>query len=137
MLFEAGKYNSSLTYINLLLQHPYIASRRDIEYNARLLNLIIHYELNNLDYLEYLILSTYRFLFKRKKVYKLETFVINFIRTLPKIETDEDLKYSFTILQKELKSIYKQPHEKNIFFYFDYLEWVEKKLKELTEVKTA
>lgn len=133
MLFESGQYNSSLVYINYLLQHPYISTRRDIEYNARLLNLIIHYELNNFEYLEYLIISTYRFLYKRKKIYKLETVVINFIKQLTKINSDNDLIENFVFLQKELKQIVSIPHEKNIFLYFNYLEWVNKKLKEIQE----
>ncbi|RPI17258.1 MAG: hypothetical protein EHM58_10045 [Ignavibacteriae bacterium] len=133
MLVESGQYNSSLVYINLLLQHPYISIRRDIEYNARLLNLIIHYELNNFEYLEYLIISTYRFLYKRKKIYKLETLVINFIKQLSKVNTNEDLIDNFKILQKELKQIYVKPHEKNVFLYFNYPEWVNKKLKEIQQ----
>jgi len=128
MFVEAGKYLDALKYINLLLNHPFISARRDIEYNARLLNLIIHFELQNYDYLEYLIISTYRFLYKRKKVYKLETLVLNFIRRLTKIQTDDDLKENFELLRKDLTAIYNLPHEKNIFLYFDYLNWVNKKI---------
>jgi len=131
MYVEAGDFSTAIKYINLLLNNPLITTRRDIEYNARMLNLIIHYELKNFDYLEYLIISTYRFLYKRKKIFKLETFVINFIRRLAKIESNSDLIESFVILQKELKSIYKKPHEKNIFLYFDYLDWVNKKIKQI------
>lgn len=131
MYVEAGDFSTAIKYINLLLNNPLMKTRRDIEYNARMLNLIIHYELKNFDYLEYLILSTYGFLYKRKKIFKLETFVINFIRRLPKIESNSDLIKSFVILQKELKSIYKKPHEKNIFLYFDYLDWVNKKIKQI------
>lgn len=135
MLVESGQYNSSLLYINRLLQHPYISNRRDIEYNARLLNLIIHYELGNLEYLEYLIITTYRFLYKRKKIYKLETLVLNFIRQLPKVNTNDELAENFKMLENGLKKIYQIPHEKNIFLYFNYLDWVSKKLNELQKKK--
>ena len=130
MFVESGKYNEALKYINLVLNSPYISIRRDIEYNARLLNLIIHYELKNFEYLEYLIVSTYRFLYKRKKIFKLEMYVTNFIRRLTKIKSDKDLKNSFIILRNELLTIYHETHEKNIFLYFDYLKWVNKKIKE-------
>jgi hypothetical protein len=133
LLVESGQYNASLVYINHLLQHPYISTRRDIEYNARLLNLIIHYELDNLEYLEYLIITTYRFLYKRKKIYRLETLVLNFIKQLPKVNSDDDLIENFKIFQNGLKQIHKIPHEKNIFLYFDYHDWVSKKLKEIQE----
>jgi hypothetical protein len=132
MYVEASDHKSALIYMNLLLNHPLISIRRDVEYNARLLNLIIHFELKNFDYLEYLILSTYRFLYKRKKIYKLETLVLDFIRRLPKMNSDKDLIENFHILKTDLKSIYKKQHEKNIFLHFDYLEWVSKKLKELS-----
>jgi hypothetical protein len=128
MFVESGNFQSALKFINLLLNHKYISIRRDIEYNARLLNLIIHYELKNYEYLEYLIISTYRYFYKRKKVYKLETLVLNFIKRLPKMESDIDLKENFAILQKELEAIYNVHHEKNIFLYFDYLEWINKKI---------
>jgi hypothetical protein len=130
MFMGASDYKGSIKYMNFLLNHPFISVRRDIEYNARLLNLIIHYELQNLDYLEYLILSTYRFLYKRKKIYKLETYVMNFIKRLSKVSSEIELKDNFHHLQKDLRSIYRQPHEKNIFLHFDYLEWVNKKIKE-------
>ncbi|MGA2667961.1 MAG: hypothetical protein ABSF32_03485 [Ignavibacteria bacterium] len=131
MYVEASDHGSALKYMNLLLNHPLISIRRDIEYNARLLNLIIHYELKNFDYLEYLILSTYRFLYKRKKIYKLETLVIDFIKRLPRINSNRDLAENFQILQNNMRTIYKKPHEKNIFLYFNYMEWVSKKLKEI------
>ena len=127
----AVDYSSALKYMVLLLNHPLIVVRRDLEYNARVLNLIIHYELGNYEYLEHLILSTYRFLYKRKKIFALETLILNFIRRLPRIESDKDLAENFFILRKEMRTIYKRPHEKNIFMYFDYLEWVNRKLKEI------
>ena len=131
MYVQAGDFINAIEYINLILNSSLIYFRRDIEYNARLLNLIIHYELKNFDYLEYLIVSTYRYLYKRKKIFMLETFVISFIRRLPGVNSNKDLLENFEILRKELKSIYKKPHEKNIFLHFDYLHWVNSKINEL------
>jgi hypothetical protein len=45
------------------------------------------------------------------------------------METVEDIKENFYMPQNDMEAIYKLPHEKNVFLYFDYLKWVNKKIE--------
>lgn len=115
--------------LNALVIHPYINKRTDYESYLKILNLIIHFELGNYELLKYLIISTYRYLRKRKKIYRLEQLIIEFIRKLAVIESEEDLKFEFRQLMKKMETISKDQYEKNAFEYFNFIEWVEGKLK--------
>ncbi len=126
--FETGEYSKSLHWINRILNDPDTGSMPDIHCFARILNLIVHYELGNTDLLEYIVKSTYRFLYKRKRLYKFETSVLNFIKNkLPKVNTGEELAEAFRELRAELKKILKDPYEKQVLEYFDFISWLDRK----------
>ena len=122
-----GKYESALPRINNLLNHPQLNIKSEFECYLRLINLIVHFELGNFDLLEYLLKSTYRYLYKRKKLYKLEILILNFIRRIPLMNTPDSVKMNFAILKKEMQKLKQDPYEKNAFEYFDFLRWVDSK----------
>ena len=64
--FGMGDYEKALVYLNQWLNLPRSVEREDLQSLARILNLIIHYEMDNTILLEYLSRSTYRFLKKAK-----------------------------------------------------------------------
>jgi hypothetical protein len=124
-------YNNSLKYINLVLNHPQIDVRKDVEWYGRILNLLVHYELKNFTLLEYMIKSTYRFLIRGNKLYKLETLILKFIKRLPHVHNDKELAENLEILQKDMKELKKDPFERNAFLVFDFEGWTIKKINEL------
>ncbi|RPI18849.1 MAG: hypothetical protein EHM58_03705 [Ignavibacteriae bacterium] len=124
-------FESALKYTNKLLNHPLVSVRQDVEWYSKILNLIVHYELKNYMLLEYLIKSTYRYLYKRSQLYKLESLILNFIRKLPRIKNDEELAEHFIFLKKGMTEIKDDPFEKNAFFFFDFIGWTDEKIKEL------
>jgi hypothetical protein len=124
-------YNKSLKYINIILNHPQIDVREDVEWYAKIFNLLIHYELKNFTLLEYLIKSTYRFLITRNKMYKLETLILKFIKKLPHVHSDKELVENFEILQYGMRELKKDPFEKNAFLIFDFEGWTTKKIGEI------
>lgn len=79
---------------------------------------------------EYVVKSTYRYLFKRKRVYKFETLVLNFIRKqgLNKNFYKES-RDSLKDLKREAGKLLKDPFEKNVFQYFHFLAWLESKIE--------
>lgn len=124
----SGDHKTSLKKINSLMAHDYIVKRPDYEAYLKILNLIIHFELKNYDLLKYLILSTYRFLSKRKKLYGLELVILEFIRKLPEVKDESDLNFNFIQFYKRLEELKKDNYEKNAFEYFDFAEWVKNKI---------
>ena len=62
--FGVGEYKKSLSFLIEVLNDNEQNLRQDIYSFSRILNLIIHFELENYDYLEYVIKSTNRYLSK-------------------------------------------------------------------------
>ena len=64
ILFAEKKYKHALNWINEVINFEDDAIRLDIHCNARIMNMMLHYELGNYDYLKNLYRSTVRYLKK-------------------------------------------------------------------------
>jgi len=130
IFFGRGDYDKASKHLTRILNYSHIEIRSDIYCFARILNLINHYELGNEDILEYIVKSTYRFLYKRNRLYKFETSILKFIRKeIPKIISERDLIKAFNKLKTELEEIVKDPFEQKMLEYFDFISWLESKIE--------
>ena len=128
--FGVGRYRDARNYLNKIINDSINDLRSDINCFARIINLIVHYELGNLDLLEYIVKSTYRFLYKRNRLYKVETTIVDFIRRkIPSIFTDQERIEAFQELKTELEEITKDPFEKIAIEYFDFISWIKSKIE--------
>jgi hypothetical protein len=128
--FGTGEYTKALGMINKLLNEYQKELRYDVQSAVRILNLILHYELKNTMLLEYNAVSTYRFLYKSKRLYKLESIILNFIKKkMPEIFSPRDEHEAFIELRKEFVAIADDPYEKKAFEYFDYIAWLDSKIE--------
>jgi hypothetical protein len=135
--FGAGELKRALYWLNKILNDPDTGVRDDIRVAARLLNLIVHYELGNENLLEYNVRSTYRFLYNRNSLFRMETIVINFIRLeMPKINSRREELQAFARLKKEIEKLARDPNQKRSLEYFDFISWLESRIsgKEFAEV---
>jgi len=131
--FGTGEFSKALGIINQLLNEYQKELRYDVQSAVRILNLILHYELKNTMLLEYNAVSTYRFLYKSKRLYKLETIILNFIKKkMPGIYTPKDEMQAFIELRKECEAIAEHPFEKKAFEYFDYIAWLDSKIEKIS-----
>jgi hypothetical protein len=126
--FGAGNHDEALSWNNQLLNDSDLSTREDIHCFGRILNLIIHYELGNNQLLEYIAKSTYRFLYKRRRLFKVETIILNFIKKYPNWANREQILKGFNELYDELKKLSHDDYEKHAFEYFDFLTWLESKI---------
>ena len=127
--FGAENYKRSLFWLNKILNATDTGVRDDIRVSAHLLNLILHYELGNESQLEYYVRSTYRFLYKRHRLFKIETIMLELIRKkLPKIDSEKELMIVFTKLKLEMEKLAKDPQQKRSLDYFDFISWLESKI---------
>jgi len=126
----AGNYSAANKYLNKIFSMEE-GKVEPVPYCfAKILSLIVHFELGNQDFLEYAVKSTYRFLYKRKKLYKLETLILDFIRKdSPKIDSDKKLKEAFKKLKSNMLNLEKDTFEKAAFDYFDIISWIESKIE--------
>lgn len=126
--FGAGDYGEALTWNNHLLNDSDIHLREDIHCFARILNLIIHYELGNDQLLEHIAKSTYRYLYKRKRLFKVETVILNFIKRNPNWIDKKRMTENFKGLFNDLIKLEEDPFEKHAFEYFDFISWLDSKI---------
>lgn len=127
--FGIGDYDQALEYLNRWLNLPKSIERQDLQSLARILNLIIHFELGNTLLLEYLLRSTYRYLRSRNRIYEFEKRVLNFIRESGKLNTKKEMKIGFIKLKTDFEKLAEIPSEKIMFQYFDFIAWLESKIK--------
>lgn len=127
--FGAGRFHRALIWNNLLLNDRDLSIREDIHCFGRILNLIIHYEIGNDDLLEYAVRSTYRFLYKRKRLFKVEGVILEFLKKYPNWVDREQIIEGFSELHKKLLVFQHDDFEKHAFEYFDFISWLESKIQ--------
>jgi len=79
LLFGSGDFDRTIDYLNKIINWK-VDLRTDLQCYARLLHLIAHYELGNLEILEYLLKSVYRFMSRMEHLSSVEVAVFAFIR---------------------------------------------------------
>jgi tetratricopeptide (TPR) repeat protein len=131
VFFALGDFSGALKWINKLLNDSDIDSSQDIHCIGRIFNLIIHIEIGNNDLIPYTFRSTQRYLSKRERIYRFESVFLNFINKLSKADSPDDVKNCFRLLRPELMALSKDPYEKSVFEYFDFITWVEGKYLQL------
>jgi len=129
LYFGAGKYENALDWLNLLLNDPDLKTREDIHCFGRILNLITHYELGNDKLLEYITQSTFRFLSKRKRLFKVESVMLQFLKKYPGWISRQQQREGFQDMLNELFDLKKEEYERQAFEYFDFISWLESKLE--------
>jgi len=127
VLFGNGNYEKALNYINEIINDKELSIREDIQCFARILNLLVHYELGNYDLIDYIMKSTLRYLSNKNKLNKFELITLNYIRKLINADIDDDKMYIYSEWKKELNAISDDILEIKAFEYFDFLSWLESK----------
>ena len=127
--FGAERYSLALRWTNRLFSEPNIDENQDIYCFARILNLIIHIELENDDVIPYILTSTSRYLKTRNRVYKFESVFLEFIEHLIRLNKKEDGDAIYKKLLLNLKKLASDPYEKTVFEYFDFIAWCKSKIE--------
>ena len=122
-----GQVETAAHYLDRCLNHPEIKSYEHLFAGAMTMNLLLHFELQNYQLLESLVVNTYRTMRKRKLLYQSEKVLLRYLRRLlrPKDETERnDL---FCRLKRELKRGKKHNFEAHFLQTFDLSVWLESK----------
>ena len=130
--FGTGNYKKSLQYLNEVLNDNEQNLRRDIYSFARLFNIVIHYELENYDFLEYVVKSTNRYLSKQDRDYQIENVCIKHIRKLAKTIDGVNRLEIFEKMDEEIIELLKDHNERVVLEYFNIAAWVKSKLKKIS-----
>lgn len=130
--FGIGDFKRALTYLNDVLNDNEQNLRQDIYSFARLFNLVIHYELGNYDFLEYVVKSTSRYLNKQERNYEIENACIKQIRKLSKTPVEVNRIEIFEKLNQDISRLLKDHNERVALEYFNIEAWVKSKIQKVS-----
>lgn len=130
--FGVGDYKKALHYLNQVLNDNEQNLRRDIYSFSRLFNIVIHYELENYDFLEYVVKSTNRYLSKQDRDYQIENVCIKHIRKLAKTIDNVNRLEILEKMEKEISALLTDQNERVVLEYFNIGAWVQSKLNKIT-----
>ena len=125
--FALKKYDRALDYLRPLLHHRENILRKEMDINARLLELMCLYETKTFDLMESRLAALGRSLSKVAKPARLQHATKHLMRDLIKVRHPEQEK---ALLEKHIAifNAYKdQPREQLFLSYLDVLGWIEEK----------
>ena len=127
--FGNGNYDKALAHLNHWLSLSRSIERRDLQSLARILNLLIHYEIGNSILIDSLLRNTQRFLNKEQKFFDFERSFVRFIREANKNPNKHELKQILLQLKSDLEHISNIPEEKAMLQLFDIEAWLKAKIE--------
>jgi tetratricopeptide (TPR) repeat protein len=130
--FGVGDFKKALHYINIVLNDNEQNLRQDIYSFARLFNLVLHYELENYDFLDYVIKSTNRYFSKQDRDCEVESVCIKHIKKLAKCTTQTERLTELQNMKSDLDVLLQDHHERVVLEYFNISAWVDSKLKRIS-----
>ena len=124
LLFQNRRCDQALKWNNLILNDPKEDVVKEIFYFARILNLLIHYELGNYTLLNSLLLSTPKYLKSRRPVYMTEKTLFRFMGMLLNCIDKAEKQKLIANFNNEIHDLFQNPNEKRVFNYLDLRWWV-------------
>jgi tetratricopeptide (TPR) repeat protein len=126
--FMCRAYTEALKWVNELIATNFKDKRKDLQRYARLLNLMIHFELGNTFVLKYGVDSTRRFLNKHEELKTLEQIVLRFfsrICRVPETEFPELFQYLYSDLLEGDQPL----ATANVLDYLNFDYWIKLNLR--------
>ena len=103
--FMLKDFSSALHWVNEIVNTQYKETREDLQSYARLLNLMIHFEMGNIFVLKYAVDSCRRFLKKKDKIEPFEQVLLRFFSQISNALEAEYLEYfkklHFTLFERD------------------------------------
>ena len=123
-----GNYTKAQHYVSLILSEGNNILREDLQSFARIINIGLHYELNNVKQLSYIISTIKNYYEAPISYFKTEKLILAYFEKLSTIKEKATEKEIFMSFKKDLDKIMTNPHEKNVTFYFEIEAYVESKI---------
>lgn len=128
--FGAGDFKKALAYLNEILNDNEQNLRQDIYSFARTVNLLVHFELENYEFLEYLTKSTSRYLNKHDRDFSMDFVLIKYIRKMARNPIADNKTEMLQKMQIEIEGLLEIRSERIILEYFNISAWVDAKINE-------
>jgi tetratricopeptide (TPR) repeat protein len=126
--FGCGDYSGALDYLNRWLNQPRTVEREDLQSMARMLSLILHFEMGNTLLLESLARSTTRFLKKKNRFFALERRFVHLIGDLMKAPGAREQRPAFQKMLLDLQGPALRSEAQALLQTFDFEAWLDSKI---------
>ena len=133
--FYTRDYKKALWWLNRILNNEKVEERQYIHCYSRLLQLIIHYELENVELMAPLLKSTHRYLYQRKKIYEFENIFLEYLKRISRDYYSDKKHKHFAELKSEIERLNKDPLQKASIEHFDYAGWIARKIEKTGSIK--
>lgn len=127
--FACGDFEKAIEYLHPIttLKNDYL--REDLLYNARLLQLLCHFELNDFELVTNLIPNLHRHFKRSSEVSKLQICTLNLLKELSKTPPS-GLKQILSQYLLQMEQLKTDPFEKKATIYLNVPDWINSKLKQ-------
>lgn len=126
--FASGEYRLALRWLNAFFSEPAEGVREDVQRTARILNMLVHYELGHFDYFDSLIRSSRRFFRRQEEPDAFEELFISFFGKVILCNSKNETSAAFGELVKALKAAPDKGFTEETYLQnFPFLSWAEAK----------
>ncbi len=134
--FAVGEYDLANDYLNEWLGATKTTDRQDLQVMARLLSLILHFEMGNSVLLESLLRTTTYYLSRHSSLADFERLLLRFIRAAHQSSSKKELSDLLEAIKKDFEKL-AQDDTKSVFTqYFDFIAWLESKISKKSFAQT-
>jgi tetratricopeptide (TPR) repeat protein len=133
LLFANGEYKQAKKAVNIVLNEFEEIVRPEIYNFARILNILIHYELKDFGIIKSLHNSAVYYFRKQNNPYKTENLFLNYFGNPKRYKSA--IKTNLNELRSEFIGIKSEKSESNVFKYFEFIDWIDSKLQGVTMAK--
>jgi hypothetical protein len=129
MYFAAGNWKKTLDHNHIIRNEFSEKDSPRLMRIALMVQLIVHYELENMELLQSLIRSAYRYFLNYPSPMRFENAVISFLRNLPPPSASHDLQLKhLQELKRQLEELSNDPFENSVNDFY-YLQWLQSKIE--------
>lgn len=123
-----GNFDAALRINNILMKDSSANFRSDVHFTAKILQLLIHYEMKNYSLLDYLVPSVYKYLKSHYAIFKCEAILIDFFKQVTKHRESEHLEL-FGEMSFKFGKVPQDYRYNNLMSIFDFTAWAHSKAK--------
>lgn len=125
--FSKKEWKKAHYYISEVMRDHKMQPQLFICKIIRLLNIIIHYEMGDTDYLEYEIRSYKRLFGKKHPLLRSEKLLLKIILSRPHVKRNSIPQLELKKIIRETKEIAEDKYERQLLKYFDFCDWLIKR----------
>lgn len=129
--FVSGNTELALDVCYKILNNSNVDHRKDIQHFAKIMQLLIHFELNNLQLLSNLLSTTYRSLKKHDVLYEYESLILKYLRKIPFVPDKKERQSLFGHFSNDLQQYTQKHPEKRPLGIKELNIWIDAKVQDI------